>query len=119
MTELQITQSLEDLNRLILDGKSLEAFETYYHEDVAMQENNLEPTLGKNENRVREHDFFANVTEFRGASVGAMAVRGNTSFVVWSFDYTHKQWGERKYTQVSVQNWKDGQIIKEQFFYGS
>jgi len=42
-----------------------------------------------------------------------------TSMVQWHVDYTHKDWGVRNYKQVSVQDWKDGRIIKEQFFYGS
>ncbi len=119
MNELQLTRSLEDLNTLVLTGKAIDAFEKYYHDDVDMQENNLPATRGKNQNRQRELEFFANVTEFRSASVEALAVNGNTSFVIWSYDYTHKQWGERKYTQVAVQKWKDGKIIKEQFFYGN
>lgn len=52
-------------------------------------------------------------------AVLCLAVNGNTSFVIWKYDYTHKEWGARNYTQVSVQHWKDGKIIKEQFFYGN
>ena len=119
MTEFQIEKSLNNLNSLVLDGKALEAFDKYYHNDVEMQENSQPATKGKVANRQREVEFFNNVTEFRGSSVEGMAVNGNTSFVIWSYDYTHKEWGVRKYTQVAVQQWKDGQIIKEQFFYGN
>jgi septation ring formation regulator EzrA len=119
MTETHIAKSLDDLNKLVLDGRTMDAFEKYYHDHVEMQENNSIPTKGKNENRLRELDFLNNVTEFRRASVEGMAVNESTSFVVWNYDYTHRLWGERKYTQVAVQNWKDGKIIREQFFYGS
>jgi hypothetical protein len=119
MTESQISKSLSNLNSLLLDGKMMEAFEKYYHEDVEMQENLNAPTKGKAANRKRELEFLDNITEFRGASVSAQAVNDNTSFVVWNYDYTHKAWGQRKYTQVSVQSWQDGQIIREQFFYGN
>jgi len=37
--------------------------------------------------------------------------------VEWHFDYTHKDWGIRNYTQVAVQDWKDGKIVKEKFYY--
>jgi len=43
----------------------------------------------------------------------------NYFHVKWHFDYTHKEWGTRNYTQVSVQHWKNGKIVKEQFFYGN
>ena len=114
-----ITQKLEDLNQLVISGRLLDAFEKYYHDDVEMQENELEPVKGKDVNRKREQEFLSNVVEFRTASVRKVAVTDNTSFVIWSYDYTHKEWGVKNYTQVSVQTWKDDKIVKEQFFYGN
>jgi len=46
-------------------------------------------------------------------------VGDNVTMVQWKNDYTHKEWGERRYTQVAVQEWKDGKIVREQFLYGS
>lgn len=118
MTESQIKISLTDLNSLVLNGNLMDAFEKYYHEEIEMQENSSLPVKGKDINRKRELEFLSNITEFRNAAVSGLAVNGNTSFVIWNYDYTHKEWGVRNYTQVSVQHWKDGKIIKEQFFYG-
>lgn len=114
-----IRKKLKELNQLVLKGKPLEAFELFYHQEVVMQENEQPPTIGKPANRIREQSFFSNVTEFRSADVLATAVDGNVSFVVWKYDYTHREWGVRNYTQVSVQYWQEGWIIKEQFFYGN
>jgi hypothetical protein len=115
----KIEEKLKELNALVLQGKVMEAFEKFYHEDVQMQENENLPVVGKAANRKRELEFLSNVTEFRNASVQGTAANDNLSFAIWSYDYTHKEWGERKYTQVSVQHWKDGQIVKEQFFYAN
>jgi len=116
-------QSLQEkvahLNQLILEGKAMDAFELYYDDAVVMQENEQEPTVGKDANRQREIEFFGSITEFRGASVEDVAVGDNVTMVKWNYDYTHKDWGVRKYTQISVQNWKDGKIVKEQFFYAN
>ncbi|MEJ1236513.1 nuclear transport factor 2 family protein [Chryseolinea sp. T2] len=109
---------MADLNQLVISGKLLDAFEKYYHDDVEMQENENSPVRGKDANRKREQEFLSNITEFRNASVKGLAVSNNTSFVIWSYDYTHKEWGVKNYTQVSVQTWKDNKIVKEQFFYG-
>ena len=114
-----LRHKIDDLNALVLDGKALEAFERYYHPDVVMQENELTPTVGKAANRARENDFFAAITEFRGAQVQNVLVGDDTTAVVWHYDYTHREWGVRDYTQASVQQWQDGLIIREQFFYGS
>ncbi len=119
MTRLEIEQALNELNHLVVSGKLLEAFEKYYHEEVSMQENNLPPTVSKEANRKREIEFLDKVTEFRRAEVKGLGVGEDLSFVIWSYDYTHKEWGERNYTQVSIQEWKDGKIINEQFIYAN
>lgn len=119
MARTEIEQSLQDLNNLVLEGKMLDAFEKYYDDDVVMQENESAPTAGKEVNRQREIEFLNNITDFRGAEVKGIAVGDNLSSVIWKYDYTHKEWGVRNYTQVSVQHWKDGKIIKEQFIYNN
>jgi hypothetical protein len=85
-----IKKNLEDLNSLVLSGKAIEAFDKYYDDSIVMQENTEEPMVGKELNRKREVEFFSSITD-----------------------------GVRKYTQVAVQTWKDGKIVKEQFFYGN
>lgn len=114
-----LKEKLKDLNQLVLDGKLLDAFDKYYHDDVHMQENTLPPTLGKTANRAREEQFLSDIVEFRGAEVLSMGIGADVSYVEWKFDYTHKDWGVRNYTQISKQHWKDGKIIKEQFIYGN
>lgn len=116
---ISISEKLNDLNQLLQTGKLLDAFDKYYDDEVAMQENELPATVGKPANRLREQDFLNNIIDFRKACVLDTAVADNVSFVKWHFDYTHKEWGVRNYTQVSVQHWKEGKIIKEQFFYGN
>ncbi|MBL0740326.1 nuclear transport factor 2 family protein [Chryseolinea lacunae] len=114
-----IKDKLADLNQLVVSGNLLEAFEKYYHDDVQMQENANAPTVGKAANRLREQEFIGNIAEFRSATVHGLATDNNISFVIWHYDYTHKEWGVKNYTQVSVQHWQDGKIIKEHFYYGS
>lgn len=114
-----LLEKIADLNDLILQGKMMEAFEKYYHEAVVMQENENPPTIGKDANREREEAFMSSVTEFRGASPLKVAVGENVTMVQWHYDYTHSEWGVRNYVQISVQEWKNGKIIKEQFFYGN
>ena len=114
-----LLEKIDDLNDLVLQGKALEAFEKYYHDEVIMQENESSPTIGKEANRQREKEFFSSITEFRTAQPLKITVGEGVSMVQWHYDYTHRDWGVRNYSQVSVQEWKDGKIIKEQFFYGN
>ena len=116
---MNLKESVEDLNSMLLQGRAMEAFEKYYADDVVMQENEQPPTVGKSANREREKQFFSNVTDFRGAEVKAVAVGDNVTMVEWFFDYTHKEWGKKTYHQVAVQRWRDGKIVHERFYYGS
>ncbi len=113
-----LIENISTLNDMILEGKALEAFETFYHDDVVMQENDNPEWIGKTVNRKREEDFFASITEFRAAKPLKVTIGENTTMVEWHFDYTHKDWGDKNYTQVAVQDWRDGKIIKEKFYYG-
>ncbi len=114
-----LIENISTINDMILQGKALDAFDEFYHEEVIMQENDHPEVVGKTANRIREEDFFAAITEFRSAKPIKVTVGENTTMVEWHFDYTHKDWGERNYTQVAVQDWKEGKIIKEKFYYGS
>ena len=114
-----LLEKISDLNDLVLQGKVMEAFEKYYHEDVEMQENEKPPTVGKAANRKREEEFLSSLVDFRGAKPLKVTVGEGITMVEWYYDFTHKDWGERNYTQVSVQQWKDGQVIKEKFYYAN
>ena len=114
-----IKDNVTELNNMILEGKILEAFEKFYSEDVVMQDNEHPVREGKDANRTFEEDFVGSLTEFRGAEVKNVLVSedAGVATIEWWFDYTHKEWGDRNYTQVSVQQWKDGQIVSEKFLY--
>lgn len=114
-----IPKKVHELNDMIIRGELLEALDKFYAGDVVMQENDLEPTSGKRANRKREEEFLENVTEFRRAEPLKVAIGSDCTMVEWHFDYTHKEWGIRDYRQVSVQEWKDGKIIREKFYYAS
>lgn len=118
-TNEDLKARVEGLNRMVKEGKILEAIDKYYAENVVMQENEQPATKGKAANRAREEEFLANVVEFRGAEVKAVAVGDNVTMVEWFYDYTHKEWGKRVYHQVAVQRWENGQIVHERFYYGS
>ena len=118
MSQPSIAELDRELNEAILNGMALEAFETHYADDVVMQENDAEPTVGKVANREREQAFFAAITEFRDGKVRATGVGEDTSFSHWHFDFTHREWGERNYNRVAVRARRDGKIIREVFYYG-
>ena len=102
----------------ILAGKILETFDAYYADDVVMSENLTDERVGKAVNREYEIKFLENVQEFHGAQVGRVIVEGDHAAVEWSFDITFKDGNRVKMQQIAVQTWKNGKIIREDFYHG-
>lgn len=114
-----IKESVNELNQMILEGKLLEAFDKFYSNDIVMQDNESPAREGQRACRAFEETFVKSLTDFRGAKLGQVLVseEAGVSACEWSFDYTHKDWGVRNYTQVTAQRWKDGKIVSEKFMY--
>ena len=105
------------LNQAILAGDILNAFETYYAEDVVMHENDSQPFTGKSVNRKREQDFVNSVQDFHEARLLGEAVNGDTSYSEWEYDLTFKNGLRVKLQQVAARRWKNGQVSHERFYY--
>ena len=111
--------NVHELNQMILDGKIIDAFEKFYADDVVMQDNDYPQRVGKAVSRQYEEAFVNGLTEFRGAKVVNTLISDGIAVVEWWFDYTHKDYGVRNYTQICVQRWKNGQIVEEKFYYNN
>lgn len=107
----------EQMNQAILSGTAMELFEKLYADDVTMQENSEAPRVGKDACRDYEHQFFAMLEAFHGATCTNVAVDGNTTYAEWTLDFTLKGMPRMKYTQITQRVWKDGKIAHERFFY--
>ena len=55
--------------------------------------------------------------QVHGAAVLASAASGDTSFSEWEMDVTFKGGARYKLAQVAVRTWKDGQVVRERFYY--
>ena len=119
MTQTAISQLDSTLNQMILEGQALDAFETYYDDDVVMREGTQPPRQGKEANRQYEQAFFGSIAEFHGAELHASAVHGDRSYSEWTFDVTLKNGSRLTNTQVAARQWHDGKVISERFFVAS
>ena len=110
---------VKEMNEMIIQGKAMEAFEKFYADDVTMQENSEETRIGKDVNREFEKKFMESIEEFHGMKLNATAFSddGEIAMNYWDMDVTFKGAPRKKSSQVSVQKWKDGKIVKERFFY--
>ncbi|MES2124281.1 MAG: SnoaL-like domain-containing protein [Gemmatimonadota bacterium] len=110
-------EAANDLVQLVTKGKLMEAFEKYYDEDVVMQENRKEPTVGKTANRVREEQFVGSVEAVHAMSAPSVVVDGDDVVIHWIGDVTFKGGVRVAMDQLAQQTWKDGKIVRERFVY--
>ncbi len=116
-TQIDTAALNRNLNQAILAGDIMNAFETYYADDVVMHENDSQPFTGKSVNRKREEDFVNSVQEFHEARLLGEAVNGDTSYSEWEYDLTFKSGIRTKLQQVAARRWKNGQVSHERFYY--
>lgn len=70
---------------------------------------------GKSVNEKIGLDLLSKVIAVRDFTAVGKIVKGNRSFLVWSLDFDHADNGPVKVTQVAIQDWEDGKIIRERF----
>ncbi len=103
---------------LIEQGKTLEAIEEWYAEEIVQIENTDEPIRGKNVLRQYEEANLAGVKSLniKVFSVVIDEVQG----LVWGemgIRFDSKKSGPQQLNEAFIQRWEKGQIIHQQFYY--
>lgn len=117
MTTEQTRTHLMALLNGLTTGRAMEVFEQFYADDVVMMENAVpdENRVGKEKNRAYEQ-YFVDNSEWHDARIGPVIVDGDHSAYEMYMDLSFQ--GQRfQRTQVALQTWKDGKIIREVFYY--
>jgi ketosteroid isomerase-like protein len=109
----------KDIYEMSAQGKMMEAFEKYYHNDIVMVEATGESRKGKDTNRKFEQEFMGMIKEFHGGGVTAITSNEKeaTTMVESWMDVTLTDGKRNKMEEVAVQKWKGDQIIHERFYY--
>ena len=107
----------QQLNQAILEGKSGEAFEQFYADDVVMQENSEPPCHGKAANAKRGDEWVASIETFHGGKLLGSAVNGDRTYSEWEFDVTFKNGPRVKLCETAVRQWNNGKVQQERFYY--
>ncbi len=114
-----LLEKVGDLNDMLLQGQQIEALEKFYDPDVEVQENDKEPVRGKEKAIQARKAFLAGVKEINSVKPLKVAVGEGTTMVEWKVSYQLDEGTQQEFTQVAVQEWKDGQIVKEKFYFGN
>ncbi len=114
-----VAARLADLVSYIQSGRLHDAMLEFYADDVAMQENNNPPTVGLPANVEREEQFVASIKEWKSLNVETVAVdaRRNRTVIQSAMEFVNQQDQIFRLDQVAVQQWRDGKIVFEKFYY--
>ena len=110
----------KDLYNQVGQGQLMQAFETYYAENVIMEEPKG-TREGKDACRKSEEVFLGSIEAFHGMEIKAIAedsAKGKVLIEV-SMDLTFKGGNRMAMEQVAVQKWENGQIVHERFYYNA
>lgn len=123
-TATGIKQLVDSLFEHMATGKIIDAMNTFYDDNVAMQENANEPCTGLAANIEREHQFLATIKDWKSLDIHAVAVNETapgtgTALVEYSFDFINTDDQPVRYEQVAVQKWNNGKITHERFYYNA
>ena len=114
-------KNARDLYKMVEEGKMLDAFDKYYHEDVVMIEATGEVRKGKKLNREFEEKFMSGLKEFHGFGINGITADEDEKITMvesW-MDATMQDGTRMKMEEVAVQQWDDGHIIQERFYYNT
>ncbi|MCB0448050.1 MAG: hypothetical protein KDD03_11175 [Gelidibacter sp.] len=121
MTDQQIKENVEGLLSMAHEGKILEAIDKYYHDDLVTREGvNGEPLVGGKKAYLEGYKTFLDnmtrVTTFKGTA-GETGL--GVSTIQWELDFDNAlpSWGTVNMKEIALQEWKDGKIYRETYFY--
>jgi ketosteroid isomerase-like protein len=106
------------LVRLVEANRILDAIDEFYDENVSMQDNLDAPVVGKAANRERERAFFGSIT-VHGNRALSIAIDGEQVVIHWLFEFTGGDGKRYRLDQLAQQDWHDGRIVRERFYYDS
>lgn len=113
-----LNERVRELNNLVAEFRYPEAFDKFYDESLLNYENEQAPMVGLQAEREAMANFLNSITN-HSAELKTVIVADDTSVSEWLYDFTHKDWGHRRYTQITVQRWKDGNVVHQRHHYAT
>lgn len=118
MLKDSLKKRIQELNQLIENGETVKAIELYYAETVTMQENEDEPRIGKAVNLAQEKKNVAGVKSANCTLLRQVIdEKQGLVFSEWQLVFTYPNNETYKITEVSIQEWQNGLVVKEKFYY--
>ncbi len=116
---MKLDERLRDFVALCEAGKTLEAIERHYADDVVVFENHERARAGRAECLAYEAGALARLKEPARLKVRTSAVneQSGVAFIEWVVRYVGDDGRPMRLEEVSVQRWSHGRIGEERVYY--
>lgn len=113
-----LKESVEKLHKLIINNKILDAWEEFYADNISMQENGEAARVGKKINIENEINNLKKIKQVK-AEVINVAINESKGIVMseWRHEITYLDDHVFLLEEISIQHWKNNQIVYERFYY--
>jgi ketosteroid isomerase-like protein len=116
---MALSDELRELIRLCEQGKTLEAIERFYAEDVVVFENHERARAGREACLAFEREALARLEQPATLRARAHAVepQSGVAFIEWVIRFMGDDNRPMRLEEVAVQRWARGRIVEERFYY--
>lgn len=109
--------ALSGLDKLVKEGKILEAFDTYFTDGVVTYDEAGNKTTSKAEKRALLEGFFNEFTRAEEISLFDSFIDGDTSYSSFRFIFSKNSGEKFQWDEVIIRKWKDNLVVSE--FYSN
>ena len=123
-TPMTLLEQATDLQHKAEGPEVFDAVDTYYADDIVLVEATGETIHGKETQKGRIREWLDSVEEVHSGEIKAIAAHETAPgtgvvFVETATDATFKEMGRVQIEEVAVQQWKDGRVVYERFYYNA
>ncbi len=115
---MDLAEKVKAFSQLVINGETVKAMEQYYAESITMQENEDEPRKGKDTCIDHERTMLKKTRSVAAKLLNQAVdeVKGIV-FSEWEYLFISHTGTTLKLTEISIQQWSEGLITKEKFYY--
>ncbi|MEO0558254.1 MAG: nuclear transport factor 2 family protein [Bacteroidota bacterium] len=119
---MTLLEQASDFQQKAAGPDIMDAVDTYYAEDITIVEGNGETFHGRDTQKGRIAEWMESVEEIHGGEITSIAANETAPgtgvvFVETSSDITFKGAGRVNMEEVAVQQWNDGKVTHERFYF--
>lgn len=107
--------TLSKLDKLVKEGKILQAFDTYFSEDVVTYDEGGNKTTSKAEKRALLDGFLKEFTHTEEITLADSFIDGDTSYSNFRFIFGKNSGEKFQWDEVIIRKWKDNLVISEYY----